>query len=79
VRICSLDRHSNCAYFRSWITLPQIGRSSAVEEELKQGLEKRVRRAVEVIDIYCPTTCNLSNLDAAGTLIFPDQASGLGS
>lgn len=62
------------------VTLPQIGRSSAAEEELKQSLEKRVRKAVEdVIDIYCPTTCNLSNLESTGSLISPDQAAGLGN
>lgn len=60
------------------VTLPQIGQSAALEEQLKRQLAAKVSLAIEkVIDAYCPDGCILSSVAVDGKLITPDEAQGL--
>ena len=62
------------------VTIPQIGTSLAVEEQLKRQVKGRVARVIDrVIEKYCPEACVLSDVQIDGTLMTYDEASGLSS
>jgi flagellar motor switch protein FliG len=58
------------------VTLPQIGQSAAMEEQLKRKLRTKVGGALDrVIENYCPEDCVLSQIAVDGHLITPDESS----
>jgi flagellar motor switch protein FliG len=60
------------------VTLPQIGQSAALEEQLKRQLQLRMTQAVDkVIETYCPDECVLSSVAVDGKLVTPDEAAQL--
>lgn len=60
------------------VTLPQIGQSAALEEQLKRQLQQRLTQAVDkVIATYCPEECVLSQVAVDGKLVTPDEAAEL--
>ncbi len=60
------------------VTLPQIGQSAALEEQLKRQLQRHLGQAVDkVIDTYCPEECVLSQIAVDGKLVTPDEAAAL--
>jgi len=61
------------------VTLPQIGQSEAMEEQLKRDVKRRVGNAIDkVIENYCPEDCILSQIAVDGVLITPDEAQDFG-
>jgi hypothetical protein len=57
------------------VTLPQIGQSAAMEEQLKRQLQRQVADAIKkTIDAYCPEDCVLSQVAVDGGLVTPDEA-----
>lgn len=60
------------------VTLPQIGQSLAVEEQLKKSVQQKVTAAAEqVFDTYCPEQCVLSQVAVDGRLVTQDEATGV--
>ncbi len=60
------------------VTLPQIGQSAALEEQLKRQLSQRLTQAVDkVIDTFCPDECVLAQINVDGKLVTPDEAANL--
>lgn len=60
------------------VRLPQIGQSAAMEEVLRKQLKQRISQAIDqVIEMYCPEDCVLSQVSVEGQVVSPDEAVGL--